>query len=105
MSLVAAASSGLAVVLNVSRDIRIPLIGFRTVHHLFGIHVVPRSRHPVRAMVLRTEANRIVARLVTGRAFQIAKMIGIIEVRIVVVNAVAVSIRNRRNLVPHPCSS
>ena len=77
MSLVTASSRGLAVVLDVSRDVRIPLVGIRTAHPLVGIHVVPRSRHPVRAMVLRAETNSVVAGLVPGRAFQIAKMIGI----------------------------
>ena len=52
-------------------------------------------------MVLRAEAHCIIAGLVAGRTAKVAKMVCVVQIGIVVVNTVAVRIRNHRKLIPH----
>ena len=89
--LVATVAGLLALVLDTRGNIRIHLVGVRTVL-VTDIHAVPGSGHPERAMVLSAESHGIVPRLLAAGASHVRHMIGVIDIAIVAINQVAAAL-------------
>ncbi len=100
MTLIAATTRTLAIILYVCRNLRVSLICVGSLYALHLIHLMTRSSYPYRAMVLPTETYGVVSGSATCRRFQISEMRRIIEIRIVIVYSVTVRIVHYRKLRP-----